>query len=252
MNIAVCICQVLDLPSSVAVVDGALDLSRVAWVMNPYDEYAVEEAVRLKEQFPGSVVIALAAAPEAGKELLQKALAMGADRAVEVRSLPLQDSFQAAWVLAEAIRNIYGKELPELVLCGRESLDLQNGSVPAMLAGMLGMPFTGPVTALRSDGERLELEREADGGMECIDACYPLVISTEKGLNIPRKTGIRQVMEARKKPLEIMQASALPDPLVCFAGAEPVSRKKVCRFAETPAELAGLLHRGGFFKTAQE
>ncbi len=252
MNIAVCICQVPDLPSSVAVVDGALDLSRVAWVMNPYDEYAVEEAVRLKEQFPGSVVIALAAAPEAGKELLQKALAMGADRAVEVRSLPLQDSFQAAWVLAEAIRNIYGKELPELVLCGRESLDLQNGSVPAMLAGMLGMPFTGPVTALRSDGERLELEREADGGMECIDACYPLVISTEKGLNIPRKTGIRQIMEARKKSLEIISASVPPDPLVRFRSAEPVSGRKSCRFAATPAELAGLLHQAGLFKTVQE
>ncbi|ACD89419.1 Electron transfer flavoprotein alpha/beta-subunit [Chlorobium limicola DSM 245] len=250
--IAVCICQVPDLLAAVAVVEGSLDLSRVAWVMNPYDEYALEEALRLKERFPGSAVVALAAAPEAGKELLQKALAMGADRAVEVRSSPLQDSFQTAWVLAEAIRNICGQELPDLVLCGRESLDLQNASVPAMLAGMLGMPFAGPVTALRADGERLEMEREGDGGLEILEASYPLVVSAEKGLNIPRKTGIRQVMEARKKPLEIMQVSVLPDPLVRLAGAEPVSRKKVCRFADTPAELVGLLHRGGFFNSAQE
>ncbi|NTU86883.1 MAG: electron transfer flavoprotein subunit beta/FixA family protein [Chlorobiaceae bacterium] len=249
MNIAVCICQVPDSASAVAVIDGALDMTRAAWVMNPYDEFAVEEAILLRDRFPGSTVTALGASPESGKDLLQKALAMGADRAFDVRSFsPLQDPFQTAWVLAEAVRNLYGEVLPDLVLCGRESLDFQNASVPAMLAGMLGMVFTGPVSALRAEGEHLELERETEGGTELLVARLPLVISTEKGLNTPRKTGIRQVMEARKKPLEILQASQPPPPKVSLESVETVSKKKRCRFAATPEELAGMLHADGHFR----
>lgn len=248
MNIAVCICQVPDSASAVAVLDGALDMTGVSWVMNPYDEFALEEALLLREQFPDSTVTALAASPETGKELLQKALAMGADRAFEVRSSPLQDPFQTAWVLAEAVRNLYGKALPDLVLCGRESLDYQNASVPAMLAVMLDLAFIGPVSALRTDGERLELERETEGGTELLVARPPLVISAEKGLNTPRKTGIRQVMEARKKPLEILQASEPPPPLVCLEGVEPVSKKRRCRYAATPEELAAMLDGDGHLR----
>lgn len=244
MNIAVCICEVPDPVLPVTVTDGTPDLSRVSRIMNPYDEYAVEEAVRLKERFPGSPVTAFTVTSSGGgREALLKALAMGADRAVEVLSASLADSFQIASMLSAAIRTTFPDALPQLVCCGRESSDYRSAAVPAMLAGMLGMAYAGAVTAFRASDGVLELERETEGGVECLEACYPLVFSAEKGLNTPRKTGIRQVMEARRKPLETLHVAPPPGPLVRFCSAELVSRKRVCRFAASPEELAGLLLR---------
>lgn len=252
MHIAVCICQVPDTAAAVAVVDGQLDLSRLSRVMNPYDAYAVEEAVRLKEQFPGSVVTLMTVTAEPARELLQKALAMGADCALELLSPPLQDSFQIASVLSSAIRDRYVSKPPDLVLCGRESFDHQNGAVPAMLAAMLDMAFAGPVTALRATEEMLELERETESGIEYLEARYPVVVSAEKGLNTPRKTGIRQVMEARKKPLETITVPDLPSPLRSFLGIEQVPAKKRCRFAADAVELVEMLNMNGCIRTGTE
>ena len=246
MDIAVCICQVPDPAIAVSVIDGTPALERVAWVMNPYDEYALEEALRFRERFPGSVVAVITITSGSAMEILQKALALGADRAVEVRTdAPLQDCFQTASVLAGALRSLYGSALPQVVFCGRESLDYQHGSVPGMLACMLGMGFSGPVTSFRTDGELLELERETEGGVEYLEARYPIVLSAEKGLNTPRKTGIRQVMEARKKPIETLHADDVPGPLVRSGRFEAVSAKKECRFFSSPEELAGVLQQDG-------
>jgi electron transfer flavoprotein beta subunit len=252
MRIVVCICQVPDIASVVTVVDGRIDLSRLSRVMNPYDEYAVEEAVRLKELLPGSEVTVMTATEETGRDLLRKALAMGADRAFELLSPSLEDSFQIASVLSGAIRERYADALPDLVLCGRESFDHQNAAVPAMLAGMLGIAFTGPVTAISASGEIVEFERETESGIECLQAAYPLVVSAEKGLNIPRKTGIRQVMEARKKPIETISVSQPPASLLRLQGVVPVSAEKNCRFATNTRELAGLLLRDGCIPKGEE
>jgi len=116
MNIAVCLCQVPDTASVIGFVDGAVDRSRVNEVMNPYDEYALEEAVRLKECFQQSIVTVFCVAPDSAREMLRKALALGADRAVRV-SCPteLSDPFQTARVLSQAISAYYSAVLPDLV-----------------------------------------------------------------------------------------------------------------------------------------
>ncbi|MBM3422799.1 MAG: electron transfer flavoprotein subunit beta/FixA family protein [Chlorobi bacterium] len=245
MRIVVCICQVPDTAASIAVADGELDLARVSWVMNPYDEYAVEEAVRLKEQFTGSEVVVMTVTEGPARELLQKALAMGADRAVELLAPSVQDSFRIASALAVSLRERYPQTPPDLVLCGKESLDYQNGAVPGMLAALLDIAFAGPVTSLAATGEMLELQRENENGTELLHVRYPVVISAEKGLNIPRKTGIRQVMEARKKPIETISVPDIQASLLLPLGFEAVSVKKSCRFAKSAGELAGMLLQDG-------
>ena len=252
MRIVVCICQVPDTAAAIAVADGELDLARVSWVMNPYDEYAVEEAVRLKEQFPESEVVVMTVTEGPARELLQKALAMGADRAVELLALSAPDSFGIASALAGAIRNRYLQMPPDLVLCGKESFDHQNGAVPAMLASLLDIPFAGPVTALRAEEGGLELERETECGMECLRASFPVVVSAGKGLNTPRKTGIRQVMEARKKPIETISAGELPAPRINLCGVEQASARKSCRFAADFAELLRMLQNDGRIPDREE
>lgn len=252
MRIVVCICQVPDTAAAIAVADGELDLARVSWVMNPYDEYAVEEAVRLKEQFPESEVVVMTVTEGPARELLQKALAMGADRAVELLALSVPDSFGIASALAGAIRNRYMQMPPDLVLCGKESFDHQNGAVPAMLASLLDIPFAGPVAALRAEEGCLELERETECGMECLRASFPVVVSAGKGLNTPRKTGIRQVMEARKKPIETISAGELPAPRINLCGVEQASARKSCRFAADAAELLRMLQNDGRIPDREE
>jgi len=252
MRIVVCICQVPDTAASIAVADGELDLARVSWVMNPYDEYAVEEAVRLKEQFKGSEVVVMTVTEGSARELLQKALAMGADRAVELLAPSVQDSFRIASALAVALRERYPQPPPDLVLCGKESFDHQNGAVPAMLASLLDIAFAGPVTALRAAEGGLELERETECGIECLRASFPLVVSAEKGLNTPRKTGIRQVMEARRKPIETISAGELPASLITLCGVEQASGRKSCRLAADAAELVRMLQNDGRIPEAEE
>lgn len=255
MRIVVCICQVPDTAAAIAVAEGELDFARVSWVMNPYDEYAVEEAVRLKEQFTGSEVVVMTVTEGPARELLQKALAMGADRAVELLALSAPsapDSFGIASALAGAIRNRYLQMPPDLVLCGKESFDHQNGAVPAMLASLLDIPFAGPVAALRAEEGGLELERETECGMECLRASFPVVVSAGKGLNTPRKTGIRQVMEARKKPIETISAGELPAPRINLCGVEQASARKSCRFAADSAELLRMLQNDGRIPDREE
>ncbi len=240
MNIAVCICQVPDTASVIGFVDGKIDRSRVNEVMNPCDEYALEEAVCLKERFEGSMVTVFSVAPISAKEMLRKALAMGADRAVLVSS-NVSDPFQTAQVLSRALSVFYAGELPDLVFCGKHSTDFQNAQVPPMLAAMLGIPSVSGITALSASSERLQVEREIEGGIEYIETTYPALFSAEKGLNIPRKNSIRSVMEARKKTIEQLSLTPCENARVVMSTIKPRERKKICKFVSDEKELIRVL-----------
>jgi len=237
MNIAVCVCQVPDTASVIGFVDGAIDLTRVNDVMNPYDEYALEEAVSLKERFEGSTVTVFSVAAVSAKEMLRKALAMGADRAVLVSNIVVSDSFQTAQVLCQAISAFYQQALPDLVFCGKHSTDFQNGQVPPMLAEMLGIPSVTGITALHASFESIQVEREIEGGLEYIDINYPALLSADKGLNMPRKTSIRAVIEARKKTIDLFYATLCENASVAMISIEPLERKKICKFMHSEKEL---------------
>ncbi|NTU44775.1 MAG: electron transfer flavoprotein subunit beta/FixA family protein [Chlorobiaceae bacterium] len=241
MNIAVCLCQVPDSASVIGFADGALDRSRINEVMNPYDEYALEEAVCLKERIAGSLVTVFTVAPLSAKDMLRKALALGADRAVLVSAAEPSDPYFTALQLKSALMEFYEGILPDLVFCGKSSTDFQSAEVPSMLGALLGIASVSGVTSLNVSGEHLHLEREIEGGVEQIELHYPVVISAEKGLNQPRKTTVKAVMEARKKPIDLLAVSVDGAPLVLVSDFKALERKKVCRFAEDEKELLLLL-----------
>ncbi len=248
MNIAVCVCSVPDTASVVGYLDGAIDSSRVNVVMNPYDEYALEEAVRFKERVEGSNVTVFSFAPDSAKEVLRKALAMGADRAVRVRcsegELHPSDPFLTALGLSRTISGFYGALLPDLVFCGKQSTDFQSAQVPSMLAELLGMASVCGITSLHASGDFLRVEREIEGGIEAVDVTFPAVLSAEKGLNEPRNTSIRAVMDARKKTVELLEVSLHEEPFVVLSGIEPLERKKICCFVPDEHELLRILSHG--------
>ncbi|RDD31357.1 electron transfer flavoprotein subunit beta [Prosthecochloris sp. ZM] len=240
MNIAVCINQVPDTASRIEVLDGKIDSSRLNMVLNPYDEYALEEAARLKEQ-GSAVVFTLFSAGDASRvAAMRKALAFGADEAVLAQGEEPSDSHQAAGMLAEAMKLHYGDCLPDLVLCGRESSGLNRGEVPYLLARMLGIGVAGRVVRLESSGRELCLQREADGGVEVLKGRLPLVITAEKGLNRPRKTGVKAMMKARKAPVHMIEVSAAPAPGMKVSSIHPLDRTRSCRMVESVSELVPL------------
>ncbi|MEI6847297.1 MAG: electron transfer flavoprotein subunit beta/FixA family protein [Chlorobiaceae bacterium] len=248
MNIAVCVCQVPDTTSFIGFVDGVLDRSRVNEVMNPYDEYALEEAVRLKERFVGSVVTAFSIVSASAKDILRKALALGADRAVLVSSsIQTGEPYLTAQLLSKALITFYIGSIPDLVFCGKHSTDFKQEQVPSMLGELLGIASVTGVTTLNVSGKLLHVEREIEGGLECLDVQYPVVLSAEKGLNQPRKASIRAVMEAKKKTIELLPISIDETSFIHMSSLEPVVRTKKCHFLQDEKELVILLSKDGVF-----
>ncbi|MEI6692658.1 MAG: electron transfer flavoprotein subunit beta/FixA family protein [Chlorobium sp.] len=244
MNIAVCVCQVPDTASVIGYNDGAIDYSRVHEVMNPYDEYALEEAVRLKEHFDDSLVTVFFVAPESSKEVLRKALAKGADKAVLVScSAVVSDPYQIAHLLSQALTDWYQAVLPDIVFCGKQSTDIQSAQVPAMLAEMLGIASVNSISVLNVEESFLSVERQIEGGTEYIDVQCPVVLSADKGLNTPRNTSVRAVMDARKKTIDIVPASYHHEPFVLMTDVVPLERKKQCCMVSSENELIQILSR---------
>ena len=242
MQIAVCLCQVPDTASVIDFFEGAIDLTRVNGVMNPFDEYALEEAVRIKERFEeGSQVTLFSVAPPSAKEMLRKALAMGGDRALLISATEPSDPFQTACLLSRAMTGYYGEDLPDLVFCGKHSTDFQSAQVPLMLAELLGMESVSAIIKLEASAEGIRVEREIEGGTESLELHYPALFSVEKGLNAPRKTTIKAVMEARKKTIDLLPLTISESPYVTITSIKPLVREKTCRFMQDPKELVRLL-----------
>lgn len=240
MNIVVFLCQVPDV--SPLVVDGVLDFSRVTMVMNPYDEYALEEALRCRDAFPESTVTVISVGTSLPQELLRKALALGADRAVFVESKELCDSYEIAFALREAVHLLFSEQLPELIFCGKQSTDYQSGVLPAMVAQLLKLPFVNAITSLQATTDGVEVMRDIEGGSESFQVPYPAVLSTEKGLNEPRRTTVKMVMEARKKKIELLSPSSLfSSPRVALQRVEPLQSSTNCTMLVDEAALASML-----------
>lgn len=241
MEIAVCICLVPDTASPVVFVDGALERSAESLVINPYDEYALEEALRFRERLEGGTVTIFSIVPSGAHDQLRKALAMGADEVVAIALQGTLDPYRTAAALAEAINTHYSSSTPDLVLCGRHSVDFQEGAVPLMLAELLGLPALSAVNAVELVEGSLHLQREIEGGTEAFELPLPALLSAEKGLNVPRKTSIKGVMAARRKPMAACSLELAEAPRVALGQISKVERGKSCRMLATPGELARLL-----------
>lgn len=208
--------------------DGALVLDQVQYEVNPFDELAVEEALRLREKHQGEVV-ALTVGPAALSEQLQTALAMGADRAIRVDAADPLDALQTAHALAHAVR----KEAPDLVLMGKLAIDAENGQVPLMLAELLDWPHASFASQIEvaADGKSAKVTCEVDGGLEFVSVDLPAVITTDLRLNEPRYASLPGILKAKKKPQDIIPLAEVAD--------LPATGSRVAAYRALPARQKG-------------
>ncbi len=209
MKILVCVKHVPDTETRVKVKLGglSLDLADANWVINPYDEYAVEEALQLKEKLGGEVTV-VTMGGEKSTKTLRTALAMGADRAILLNDPAFEggDAMTTGKVLAAAIKQ---QQPFDLILCGKHGVGDDNQQVGSLLGQLLGIPTVTVVTGLEVDGTKATCMREIEGGTEVFTTGLPAVITCQKGLNEPRYPSLRGIMQAKKKPVSILGLSEL-------------------------------------------
>lgn len=200
MKIAVCVSHVPDTAAKVNVgSDGkTIDPNGVTYIVNPYDEFAIEEALKFKEAKGEGEVVVLSVGTDSNKETIRKALAMGADSAVLLKDDNYRDSFSVAKALAEEIKLMDAK----LVFCGKQSVDYDNSIVGQLIAEILGYNCVTVVVNLKIEGDKVTAEREIEGGREVVETSLPVVISAQKGLNEPRYASLKGIMAAKKKTIE--------------------------------------------------
>ncbi len=206
MKIAVCISHVPDTATKVKVAadEKTIDQTGVTYIINPYDEFAVEEALKIKGNNNAEVIV-YSVGNDNNKETIRKALAMGADRGVLLKSEDNRDSFGIAKALAEEIKN----EGCELVLMGKQSVDYDNSIVGQITAEFLDYSCITVVVDLKIDNDKIIAEREIEGGKEVVQSSLPAVITAQKGLNEPRYASLKGIMAAKKKVIEEKQAAAV-------------------------------------------
>lgn len=202
MNIVVCIKRVPSTETNVKISpDGrSLDSSGVEYILSPFDEIALEEALRIKEKTGSGEVTALTLGPAEATTTLKTCLAMGADKAVLLKNEKAyeHDPFAIASALATAL-----KEIPfDILLFGKQAVDDDNAQVGAMVAQLLNLPFISLITKLELSEKNATVHREIEGGHEILEVSLPAVFSAQKGLNEPRYPSLKGIMAAKKKPLE--------------------------------------------------
>ena len=195
--------------------------------INPFDEIALEEALRLKEAGKATEVIAVSIGPSQAQEQLRTALAMGADRAILVTTTEQPQPLAVARILAA----LYAKEQPGLVILGKQAIDDDAGQVPQMLAGLLDVAQATYASRVELDGETARVTREIDTGLEVIEIKLPAVLSADLRLNEPRYVKLPDIMKAKKKPIDTTDAQAL--------GVERLAFLKVLKTNNPPARQGG-------------
>jgi electron transfer flavoprotein beta subunit len=224
VKIAVCVKRVPDTEARIKIAaDGkAIDEAGVKFVLNPYDEYAVEEALRLKEKAGAGEVAIVTVGGDASQETIRTALAMGADRGVLLKTdaVPL-DPLPVARALADELR---GGGF-DLILFGKQAVDDSSHAVGLIVAELLGLPSVGAVTSLAIADGRGTAEREVEGGVEVVEFALPGVATADKGLNEPRYPALKGIMAAKKKPLETKPLSLAGTGLEVIGLAYPPERR---------------------------
>lgn len=208
MKVFVCIKQVPDTEAKINITADktGIETAGIKWVMNPYDEFAVEEAIKFKEKNAGAQVWAITAGPKTrAVEVLRTALAMGADEAIVINTAENVDSFTTAQLLANTIKAEGGAHL---VFSGKLAIDDNQSAVPQMVAELLAIPHTSVVSKFENAGENVVVEREIEGGAkEVVQMMTPALISANKGLNAPRYASLPGIMKAKKKVIKEVEGA---------------------------------------------
>jgi electron transfer flavoprotein beta subunit len=207
-----------------------VDLANVKMSMNPFDEIAVEEAVRMREAGVATEVIAVSCGATNSQETLRAAMAIGADRAILVEtdaSVELQPL-----AVAKLLKAIALKEEPQLVILGKQAIDDDANQTGQMLAAMLGWPQATFASKLAVGDKKLTVTREIDGGLETLEVTLPAIVTTDLRLNEPRYATLPNIMKAKKKPLETVTPESL--------GVDITPRLKTLKVSEPPVRVAGV------------
>ena len=209
--------------------DGSgVDLANVKMSMNPFDEIAVEEAVRLKEQGKASEIVAVSIGPQQAAEILRTALAMGADRGILVKT----DAPVEPLAVAKILKAVVAQESPQLVILGKQAIDDDANQTGQMLAALLGWPQGTFAFKVNLGEGSVDVTREVDGGLQTLGLTLPAILTTDLRLNEPRYASLPNIMKAKKKPLDETSPEAL--------GVDVAPRLKVVRTVEPGGRKAGV------------
>ncbi|OIQ87942.1 electron transfer flavoprotein subunit beta [mine drainage metagenome] len=230
MKVLVAVKRVVDYNVKVRVKsDGSgVDLAGVKMSMNPFDEIAVEEAMRLREAGSATEVVAVSCGVAACQETLRTALAIGADRGVLVQT----DVELQPLAVAKLLKAVVDKEQPQLVILGKQAIDDDCNQTAQMLAALLGWGQATFASKVVVDGAQLQVTREVDGGLETVGVALPAVVSTDLRLNEPRYVTLPNIMKAKKKPLDTLTPDAL--------GVDVAPRLKTLKVVEPAKRGAGV------------
>jgi electron transfer flavoprotein beta subunit len=230
MKLLVPVKRVVDANVKVRVkADGTgVELANVKMAMNPFDEIAVEEAMRLKEAGVATEIVAVSCGAQACQETLRTALALGADRALLVET----DAELQPLAVAKLLKAIAAKEAPQLVIMGKQAIDDDNNQTGQMLAALLGWPQATFASKVKIEGGQAQVTREVDGGLETGAIRLPAVVTTDLRLNEPRYVTLPNIMKAKKKPLETLKPDAL--------GVDVAPRLTTLKVEEPPKRKGGM------------
>jgi electron transfer flavoprotein beta subunit len=240
MNLVVCIKHVPDTESKIKVRpdQSGIVTEGLNYVLNPYDEFAVEEAIRTKEKVAGSRVIVVCIGPEDATKSLRTCLAMGADEAIHVPDSDFQrfDGVASARMLAAVVKDLSF----DLVFCGKQAVDDDCAQVGPALAEFLGIPNVSVITKLEvaADQKKITVQREIEGANEIVDCSLPALVTAQKGLNEPRYPSLPNIMKAKKMPIKTIAVETLA------LGPEGAPKVEVLKFSDPPARKAGRVLEG--------
>jgi electron transfer flavoprotein beta subunit len=230
MKVLVAVKRVVDYNVKVRVKSdqSGVDIANVKMSMNPFDEIAVEEAVRLKEAGIVSEVIVFSAGPQQCQETLRTALAIGADRAILLET----DTELQPLAVAKLLQAIYQKEQVQLIILGKQAIDDDSNQTGQMLAALLNLPQATFASKVSIADGKAQVTREVDGGLETVSISLPAVITTDLRLNEPRYVTLPNIMKAKKKKLDVLKPEDL--------GVDIAPRLKTIRVEEPPKRTAGI------------
>ncbi len=206
-----------------------VDIANVKMSMNPFDEIAVEEATRLKEKGAATEIVAVSCGVAQCQETLRTAMAIGADRGILVQS----DAELQPLAVAKLLKALADKEQPGLVILGKQAIDDDANQTGQMLAALLDWPQATNASQVEVQGDRVQVTREVDGGLETLSLSLPAIITTDLRLNEPRYVTLPNIMKAKKKPLETVAPEAL--------GVDVAPRLKTLKVVEPPSRSAGVI-----------
>ncbi|RDW16280.1 electron transfer flavoprotein subunit beta [Oceanobacillus arenosus] len=232
MNIYVLLKKTFDTEEKISIVNGQIDDDSAEFIINPYDEYAVEEAIRQRDANGGKVTV-ITIGNEDSEKQLRTALAMGADKAVLINiEEDLEDGDQ--YTTAKILEAFFDGRDVDLIFAGNVAIDEASGQVGPRVADLLGIPYVTTITSITIDGTKVTIEKDVEGDVEVIETTMPLLVTCQQGLNDPRYPSLPGIMKAKKKPLEELELDDLD-----LEEADVEAKTKTIEIFLPPAKAAG-------------